>query len=40
VEKLRDGVVGKVLVDKPAKSLHLCSGESVADLATVVSTMS
>jgi hypothetical protein len=40
VEKLKDGVVGKVFVDKPTKSLHLCSSESVADLVTVVSTTS
>jgi hypothetical protein len=40
VEKLRDGIVGKVFVDKPTKSFHLCSSESVADLATVVSTTS
>jgi hypothetical protein len=40
VEKLRDGVVGKVFVDKPTKSLHLCSSESIADLATVVCTTS
>jgi hypothetical protein len=40
VEKLRDGVFGKVFVDKPTKSLHLGSSEFVADLATVVSTTS